>query len=173
MTLKIQSRQGCSCNDSKYSLRGFAGFAFSNQLPIQTISFCFHCCCTSWLHPRGVPQSQISTTSTIHSHRSVSKRRLAQHNTRTQALPTPGYHQNKLQAPVWLVLTCRIVSVTCEAYPSFTENSIKGGGEVGRMSRGSCWWLIAKNKGWSKARFVQVTRITILLSAAAIRVVAP
>ena len=98
---------------------------------------CFHCCCTSWLHPRGVPQSQISTTSTIHLHSSVSKRWLTQHNKRTQALKTP-----------------------------------LRGGEVRRMSRGSCWWLIAKNKGWSKARFVQVTRITIL-SAAAIRVVAP
>ena len=50
---------------------------------------CFHCCCTSWLHPRGVPQSQISTTSTIHLHSSVSKRWLTQHNKRTQALKTP------------------------------------------------------------------------------------
>jgi len=38
VTLKIQSRQSWGCNDSKYRLRSFAGFAFSNQLPIQTIS---------------------------------------------------------------------------------------------------------------------------------------
>ena len=43
VTLKIQSRQSCSCNDSKYRLRRFAGFAFSKKLdqlrmPIQIIS---------------------------------------------------------------------------------------------------------------------------------------
>ena len=44
VTLKIQSRQSCSCNDSKYRLRWFAGFAFSSKkldqlrMPIQIIS---------------------------------------------------------------------------------------------------------------------------------------
>jgi hypothetical protein len=43
VTLKIQSRQSCSCNDSKYRLRWFAGFAFSSKkldqlrMPIQIL----------------------------------------------------------------------------------------------------------------------------------------